>query len=304
MNVAILAERADDALAAQLSQELRQSGHQVAVVPFDGDVLASLRHGCPEVCLLALSDERAARGDVQELLELLGLPYVGSCSAACYDLRDRAQLPMRFGSIAALSGQEVAVAWPTSLTLSRESFEALGAEAVSQLVGDRIPGGFPVAVKPSRVGIQPTRKVDSATELLQALETVFGAADEALIQQWVEGVKLSVAVLGTGWDAYALPPVELAETPIAPVRWTSLAADEADAQAIRSEIERAALEIHNAFGLEDWSCVEVVWDGAQPHVLGVSAAPSLAEGSLLRCACDAAGLTMAGLLDRLVDQFA
>ena len=65
-------------------------------------------------------------------------------------------------------------------------------------------------------------------------------------------------VLGSGWDAYALPPVEIVakegfcdtvacRTPgavelFAPVRPASLSNDEADAQAIRAEIESAALE--------------------------------------------------------------
>ena len=81
-----------------------------------------------------------------------------------------------------------------------------------------------------------------------------------MVEQWVEGVEMAVSVLGTGWDAYALPPVEIVAksgrydtearmTPgaveyFAPVRPASLAQDEADAQAIRAEIERAALEVY------------------------------------------------------------
>ncbi len=29
-----------------------------------------------------------------------------------------------------------------------------------------------------------------------------------LVRQWVEGIRVSVAVLGTGWDAHVLPPID------------------------------------------------------------------------------------------------
>ena len=72
---------------------------------------------------------------------------------------------------------------------------------------------------------------------------------------------MSVAVLGTGWDAHVLPPID--ETKNAPVSLVALSSSDEVAQAIRSEIERCAFEVCLALGLRDFALVRLVWDGAR-----------------------------------------
>ena len=90
----------------------------------------------------------------------------------------------------------------------------------------------------------------------------------------------------------------------APVRPASLSNDEADAQAIRAEIERAALEVCRAYQVRDLARVDLVWDGAQARVLEVDVSPSLAESSPFSLACEASGLSLSGVLNELVSQYA
>ena len=141
-----------------------------------------------------------------------------------------------------------------------------------------------------------------------------------VIEQWVEGVEMAVSVLGTGWDAYALPPVEIVPTKglygtearmepgavqyFAPVRPASLSDDEGDAQAIRAEIERAALEVYRAYNARDLARIDLIWDGAQARVFEVNVSPGMAERSLFPAACAAAGLSLSSVLNELVSQYA
>ncbi|MFR3091338.1 MAG: hypothetical protein ACLTMP_06050 [Eggerthella lenta] len=83
-----------------------------------------------------------------------------------------------------------------------------------------------------------------------------------------------------------------------------LSNDEADAQAIRAEIERAALEVCRAYQVRDLARVDLVWDGAQARVLEVDVSPSLAESSPFSLACEASGLSLSGVLNELVSQYA
>ncbi len=46
-----------------------------------------------------------------------------------------------------------------------------------------------------------------------------------------------------------------------PVRPESLSPDAAQAQAIRAEIERAALEVYHAYSVRDLGRVDMIWDG-------------------------------------------
>ena len=90
----------------------------------------------------------------------------------------------------------------------------------------------------------------------------------------------------------------------APVRLESLSHDEAQAQAIRAEIERAALEVYRAYDLRDLGRIDVIWDGAQARVIETNVSPGMTELSLFPAACAAAGLSLSGVLDRLVSQYA
>ena len=49
-------------------------------------------------------------------------------------------------------------------------------------------------------------RVEDAEQLAEALREALKDCRRALVQPWVEGVQLSVPVIGTGWNAFALPP--------------------------------------------------------------------------------------------------
>ena len=138
------------------------------------------------------------------------------------------------------------------------------------------------------------------------------------IEQWVDGVELSVSILGTGWDAHALPPVEIVAREgfydaaarmaddavefFCPVRDKSLSPNAVDAQAIRAEIERAALEVYRAYSVRDLGRVDLIWDGGAARCFEVDVSPGMTERSLFPMACAAAGLSLPAVLDTLVNE--
>ncbi|MCQ5071904.1 hypothetical protein NE591_13050, partial [Adlercreutzia sp. DFI.6.23] len=78
------------------------------------------------------------------------------------------------------------------------------------MVADRVIGGYPVCVKPAHGGsAQGVHKVKIQEELGEAVLDALSYDEAVNIEQWVDGVELSVSILGTGWDAHALPPVEI-----------------------------------------------------------------------------------------------
>ena len=56
--------------------------------------------------------------------------------------------------------------------------------------------------------------------------------------------------------------------------------------------------------VRDLARVDLVWDGAQARVLEVDVSPSLAESSPFSLACEASGLSLSGVLNELVSQYA
>ncbi|MDR0350565.1 MAG: D-alanine--D-alanine ligase, partial [Coriobacteriales bacterium] len=133
------------------------------------------------------------------------------------------------------------------------------------MICERIGGNYPFAVLPASGGsAMGINKVESPDELAPAILDALSFDDEVLIEEWICGVELAISVIGSGEEAYALPPVEICphtgffNTEVrldpdlvdyyAPVRPASLAQDEAEATRIRGLIEEAALEVHRGFG--------------------------------------------------------
>ena len=289
---------------------LEESEHEALPFELDEDLASRLREANPDVAYIAAPGPRGQEGGVQELLEFLDIPFVGAPSSVCREAWDASSLPTTMASYRAVTGDEPIAAYPRSICLSREAFDGLGAAAALDLVEDRIPGAYPVAVKPASGGSQLGMLcVDDVDQLREAVGQALRLDDRVIIEQWVDGVELTVPVLGSGWDAYALPPVELSLQGESleyhtPVRASSLSDDESEAQAIRAEIERAALEVYRAYGLCDLACIDLVWDGARASVYHINVAPSMVEGSPFPRALAAAGLTLPAVLNELVSLYA
>ena len=344
MKVAILAESAQTKTAAArqsrreaeaMGKALESADHQVTILDVADHLIETLRAQRPDICCIA-PGTRGAQGALQGMLELVRIPYVGSGSEASR-LANEDQLTTYVMRRYAEASEEDLVGEPlASYYLAPQLLQTDFAEVVS-LCEERIPGGYPFEVCAHVQGGQRTVvKVNDKDSFVQVLAQCAGAQQSdapgtlseapteapsdtpseiasfggVTVRQWVEGVRMAVAVLGTGWDAHVLPPAEMrandaASTPSeskwqAPVRLEVLSADESIAQAIRSEVERTAFEVCLALGVRDLALVHVVWDGAQVRLENVDTAPSLFEGSALDASCKAAGLSLAGVLDRLV----
>ena len=309
------------ASAKNVCAALEEAGHRTVLLDASSDLVSALRVERPDVCFNALHGKLGEDGTVQSLLEFVGVPFVGSPSSVCRRAWDKSSLGSEMAAYRAITGDEPTASWPQGVCIAREAFESMGAATAFDLVEDRVIGGYPVAVKPAHgVSASGVRRVDSVDQLGEAVSDALSFDDAVIIEQWIDGVEVTVPVLGSGWDAYALPPVEIVakegfcdtvacRTPgavelFAPVRPASLSNDEADAQAIRAEIERAALEVCRAYQVRDLARVDLVWDGAQARVLEVDVSPSLAESSPFSLGCEAAGLSLCGVLNELVSQYA
>ena len=305
----------------QVCTALEAAGHKVIPLDTTQELVPTLRSERPDVCYSALHGRQGEDGAVQGLLELLGVPFVGSPAAVCRKTWNKALLPSVMADYRAAVHDVSAAAWPYGICIARDAFRDMGAAFALDLVAERVPGGFPLAVKPACGGsAMGVHRVDRAEDLGEAVLDALSYDAEVLIEQWIDGVELAVAVLGEGWDAQALPPVEVVPASglyttearlspgsvelFCPVRASSLAGGGADAQAARSEIERAALEVYRAFGVHDLGRVDLVWDGAQARVLEVDVSPGMTGLSLFPAACQASGLALPEVFDALVRKYA
>lgn len=296
---------------------LEEAGHKVVPLDTNDALVPTLRSERPDVVYNALHGKHGEDGTIQSLLEFLGLPFVGSPASVCHRTWNKDSLHSSLAKYRDITGEEGVASWPQGVYIARDAFKSMGAATALDLVGERVIGGYPVCVKPAHGGSAlGVHRVDNPDDLGEAVLDALSYDDAVNIEQWVEGVELSVAILGAGWDAHALPPVEIvaregffdAEARMhedrveffCPVRMASLAADESDAQAIRAEIERAALEVYRSYGVRDLGRVDMIWDGSQARCFELDVSPGMTDHSLFPVACRAAGLTLPGVVDALV----
>ena len=298
-------------------EALEEAGHKVVPLDTTSVLVPTLRSERPDVAYIALHGKHGEDGTIQSLLEFVGIPFVGSSAASCRSTWNKDSLHSALASYRAITEEEPVASWPQGICVARDAFKDMGAATALDLVEERVVGGFPVAVKPAHGGSAfGVHRVDAKEQLGEAILDALSYDDQVVIEQWIEGVEMAVSIVGSGWDAHALPPVEIvapgqfydADARLAPdtvdlyapVRLSSLSADEADAQAIRAEVERAALEVYRAYGLLDLARIDLIWDGAQARVLETNVSPGMTQESLFPAACKAAGVSLSGVLNELV----
>ena len=307
--VVVIAQLGDEGANA-FAERLAALGHEVELRFACAELAIVLDASTFDVAIVYADDECADRqvksGTFESMLDILGIPYIGSSARSRAQAADRSTLAPAIGSLRLIDGGAFGSAQvPTGLVLTRETYEDLGLRACLPGVVERVFGGYPLIVRMLHQGVQwGSVQVSDFEDLREQLDMMCGVDDAVLVQEWVEGVHMSIAVLGSGQDGFALAPIAYGAQGIGPLPLSELSDDEGDAQAIRSELERAALEAHTAYGARDFSQVDLVWDGGRACVVDVDLAPLLTEDSPFVQSCAAAGISFDALLAELIEQAA
>jgi D-alanine-D-alanine ligase len=169
---------------------LRERGYQAIPVHVGREVGREVLESGIEVAFLGLHGKYGEDGCVQGVLEMLGVPYTGSgvLASALAMNKLKAKELFRLHNLPT----------PAYYTVRREDLDA-----VEELHGSF---GFPVVVKPScegsSVGVSVVREM---AELGPALHTALAYDAEVLVERYIPGMEVSVAVL----DGKALGAVEI-----------------------------------------------------------------------------------------------
>ncbi|MGZ6826305.1 MAG: D-alanine--D-alanine ligase family protein [Mycobacteriales bacterium] len=286
----------------RLAEQLVKAGLDVDHWDVDERFVGLLSARDADVAFVALHGGSGENGTVQALLELAGLPYVGSTAGACRAAYDKA--------IAKTRMVEAGVPTPAWVTLPSTIFREVGPENLYHLVDSVI--GLPLVVKPvaggSALGVSVVRE---EKELPGALVQAYAYATDVLLEAFVDGLEVTVPVLDLGDGPKALAPM-LIELPAGTsydyqarydassnVRYTSLSDDDPrlDVPAVRALAER----VHTLLGLRDLSRVDMIvgTDGV-PQVLEAAVTPGLTETSTFPLAVTGAGLELSDVYATLV----
>ncbi|MCH8620206.1 D-alanine--D-alanine ligase [Undibacterium sp. TS12] len=232
---------------------------------------------------IALHGRYGEDGSLQGVLEQLNIPYTGSgvmASAIAMDKIFTKRIWQTYG-------------------LSTPAYAVLTPDTELRRVPDDL--GLPLIIKPphegSTIGIT---KVSGYSGMQEAYALAAQFDDVVLAEEFVEGRELTVAVLGKGAQAYALPITEI----VAPdgnydyqnkyftddTQYICPAVLEQD---LTDTIRKMAVDAYRALDCEGWARVDVLLRKTdnKPFLLEINTSPGMTGHSLVPMAAKAVGIS-------------
>jgi len=260
---------------------LQELGHEAIALDLEDSICEKLRQIKPDKVFIALHGPYGEDGRIQGLLDILGIPYVGSGvlgSALAMD-KDTTKKILRFHNI------------PTP--------DWIAVRYGEKPVWDR----FPAVVKPSDQGSSVGLfVVNNQEELEKALEELWKITKKAIVEEFIEGREITVGIL----KQQTLPPIEI--KPKKGIydyesKYTKGMSEYEflEEEELVKELENLAIKAHNALELKDMSRVDFRVDkSGRPFVLEINTIPGMTELSLFPMACRKKGIDFKLMISMLI----
>ncbi len=246
-----------------------------------------------DLAFILLHGKLGEDGSMQGLLEVLGIPFVGSgvlSSAMAFDKRVAKKLYRSKGLGVA---KEIILRRGDGYSLGRVT-ESVGSPAVVKPVAEG-----------SSIGVSICH---NHHELKAGIEKAFEYDHEVMIEEYIEGQEITCCVLGNR-SLEALPLVEIAPRAIYrffdyEAKYTAGATRETCpaplSKALTDKAQSYGKKAHRALRCDVWSRTDMIVRGEEVYVLETNTIPGMTENSLFPLAARAAGLSLSGFLDRLI----
>ncbi|MDJ0832059.1 MAG: D-alanine--D-alanine ligase [Gammaproteobacteria bacterium] len=268
-------------------QAMLDAGVDAQGLDVGSDVVAQLAELKADRVFNILHGRGGEDGQIQALLEVLELPYVGSGIKASAVTMDKLMSKRLL--------QGCGISTPPFMQMRSEQDCALVLQALQ----------LPMVVKPvlegSSIGMS---KVDNADELLPAYQLA-AQYGPVMAEQWVDGGEYTVAWLGDT----VLPAIKV-ETPR--VFYDYEAKYQSDEtryicpcgldQASLQQLEQIVAETIDVSGVRHWGRVDVMRDEqGEFHVIEINTVPGMTDHSLVPMAAKQAGLSFQQLVLKLLE---
>ena len=279
---------------AQVAAALQGLGFDVVLIDTgDDEFITSLANAEVDVAFICLHGRFGEDGTVQGLCELLELPYVGSGVLASALALEKVR-SKQFFTFAGLRTPDFAVVHRGRLYDVSALVEALGEKTV---------------VKPANEGSSVGMTiVHDSGELAEAIEKAFEFDRDVLIERFVAGTEVTVAVIGND-ELVALPTLEVVpehefydyESKYVPGMSSHIIPARVSEEA-RAECQRLAISAHKTLGCRGMSRTDtIVEPDGTVWLLEVNTIPGMTSTSLVPDAARAAGIEFPELCRMLVE---
>lgn len=232
---------------------------------------------------IALHGRYGEDGSLQGVLEQLGVPYTGSGVMASSIAMDK------------IFTKKI---WQHH-QLPTPNYAVLTPDTELRSIPDEL--GLPLIIKPphegSTIGIT---KVNGYSDMKEAYALAAQFDDEVLAEEFIQGRELTVAILGIGAKAYALPVIEI----VAPegnydyqnkyfTNDTQYLCPAPIDKELTENIQEICVAAYRALNCEGWARADVLLRASdnQPFLIEINTSPGMTGHSLVPMAARAAGMS-------------
>ena len=276
---------------SHVHRALVENGHDALLISIDSLDDLVPRLGGIDVVFNCLHGGSGEDGTVQLLLDVMGIPYVGSAARACFRAMEKTR------SLAIFATQGIPI--PEGLTYESGDLASFLIRAIDAL-------GFPMVIKPGNAGSTVSvHYVEDEDRLRKAAASILETFPSLVVEEYIEGREITVGVLRRNGSDQALPVIEIR----IPGRLFDYAAKYTDGVAefltpaplepeTAERLRVESLRAHEALGCSGFSRVDLrLAEDGSPYVLEVNTLPGMTPISDLPRAAAAAGIPFERLVD-------
>ncbi len=277
------------------AQALLEIGIDVVQIDPGKDFIPKIKEESPDFAFLAVHGRGGEDGTLQDILEILKIPYTGSSassSSLCFD-KHRLKSLLRRNEIDT----------PEWYSFTKSSFTEFSA---AEIIPDVIKNlSLPLIIKPAREGSAFGIKIVNREEdVLKELVSAFSYSDRVILEKYIKGKEIAVTILGHPDDLRSLPAAEINttepfynflahyESGVAQINKPTLSSKDL------SMVFDAAEKAYQISGARDISRVDIIFDDS-PKVLEINTIPGLTYTGPSAWSADQAGFGIDGLIERI-----
>ena len=262
---------------------LRELGHAVSVIEYDENLIYNIKSAVPDIVFPLVQGKHHGDGAVQALLELIGIPYVGSrpCGAALINHKTICKKIWRSENILT----------PNYFEYSRSEFSKDSFENFKNKLNEKNLS-LPVVVKPPTQGNRFGMVFVQDESSFEEIENSFHYDENLLVEEYVEGRFITQGIAEINGVMTAFPPVEIIDGSNKKFKMypggSAVRAHDLSPEQV-SELNKTTIAAASLTGAEGFARLDYHLSGGKFYLLEINAVPGLIPGysSMGECAAAA-----------------
>lgn len=250
----------------------------------------SMKDNKVNVIFIAMHGPYGEDGTIQEMLELMNIPYTGSGVLASALGMDK----IKFRKI--MKVEKIPI--PNYIVVTKNQ----------KIKTIKSIGDFPYFVKPYNQGSSVGASIaKNQKELKKSLDEAFKYSDKVLIDEYIQGRELTCSVIGNNVPI-ALPVLEIVPKRGDFFNYKSKYIEGGSEEFIPNNItkytidkvKKLSIKVYKAIGCRGFARVDFLLRNDNLYVLEINSIPGLTQMSLFPRSAKAYGLTYSQLLDKII----